>query len=58
MPESTRQLIDELQQIDTPEAVHAVQYLSGFLAGYAAAMSDLHGQEDGGDGLHTTIPHA
>lgn len=58
MSESTRQLIDELQQIETREAVHAVQYLSGFLAGYAAAMSDMHGQEDDGDGLHAAVPHA
>lgn len=57
MPESTRQLIDELQQIDQPEALHAVQYLSGFLAGYAAAMSDMHSEEDG-NGLHAALPHA
>lgn len=58
MPESTRQLIDELQQIDQPEALHAVQYLSGFLAGYAAAVSDMHSQEGEIDGLHTALPHA
>jgi hypothetical protein len=35
-----------------------VQYLSGFLAGYAAAVSDMHSQEGEMDGLHTAVPHA